>query len=659
MKKFLILILLIFCVTVGIDAATTTYVFTSATWKSKVGTVVTDAKTDGWVCNKEATDYNEGRTDAKGALYSRGVGVKTGTTGAGCTSVITFNKVRKVIVNFCQNASKGKGSINISVGGNTKSITVTKPEVSGEGVYNRDAELVFGEESGQVTMSVDCTENGIYINTITIKADNGSPNNPSVTGRVFKLVTDATQLKDGDEVFFGVAKPDVNYVMGIWDESFSKNNIAAVKARYDEDRQVVTAGEEYSYMVERHGDSIAFLDIYNWYLVASGGNPNRGANNYLTVWDKYRSENYGNYGLWNVQISADGKAVVKSYGKSRSNLIQFNPNASNSKPIFACYAEAQYTPVAIYRRQDSVDITKPLIQCNFVNFGTRVLTEGKMEDSKKLTVQALNLKEDITASLKDGTVFKLDKTMLDRDGDDVTITYEVDATGDYMDSLILRSGETVMTVAVLLHVDKTVSIADARKMHDLTMCWLNDVTVTKKYDMHIFAKDETGAILLYDAGNMYGQGIKKGDVLTGVTGYTKNYYGNPEVCLSGQFEVTGQSDVVPEIVEKFDSTDVCRFVRMEDINISTIRLYDLFKYMGGQTYPDNVNYNVEGIVYYYDEPVLCPTLIEVATGVTPVIDNGQLTIDNSVYNLQGQRLNDADTNYRGIIIRGGKKYLMK
>ncbi|MDO4819904.1 MAG: hypothetical protein Q3994_05985 [Prevotella sp.] len=658
MKKTISLLLISFYITVCVNANTTTYVFTSTTWKSKVGTIVTDAKTDGWICNKEATDYNEGRTDAQGALYSRGVGVKTGTTGAGCTSVITFSKVRKVIVNYCQNSSKGKGQINISVGDKTESIIVSRPASSGEGVYNRDTELTFAEESGQVTLSVDCTENGIYINTVTIKADNGSPYNPSVAGSVFKLVTDASQLQDGDEVFFGVAKDKTDYVMGIWDETFSKNNIAAIKASYDDDRQVVTAGDEYSYMVERHGDSIAFLDIYNWYLVASGGNPNHGSNNYLTVWDKYHSENFGDYGLWDVQVSADGKAMVKSYGTSRSNLIQFNPNGSNSRPIFACYAEAQYTPIAIYRRQSDIDITKPMIQCNFVNFGSQLLREDKVEDSKRLTVQAINLKEDITASLKYGTVFGLDKTLLDRDGDNLTISCSASEMGDYMDSLILKSGETMKAVAVLLHVDKTISIANARELKNLTTCWLNDVTVTKKYNQHIFAKDATGCILLYDAGNMYGQGIKKGDVLTGVSGYVKNYYGNPEVCLNSQFEVTGQTDVMPDIIERLDSADVCRFVRLENQKLTTISLYDLFNYIGEQRYPDNTNYNVEGIVYYYDKPVLCPTLIETATGIT---DN-MLRCDNenmSVYQVNGQRVAVNNLRKRGVYIYNGKKVVVQ
>ena len=115
-KGLAIIILALLCNT--LLGGVTTYTFTSKDWKSKVDATVCDGKSDGWICDKEAYDYSQGYTDAAGRIYSRGVSVKTGTSGAGATSVVSFENVQMIDINFCQNASKGKGSIFVQVGEN-------------------------------------------------------------------------------------------------------------------------------------------------------------------------------------------------------------------------------------------------------------------------------------------------------------------------------------------------------------------------------------------------------------------------------------------------------------------------------------------------------------------------------------------------------------
>ena len=351
MNKKLFSILVSLLATINMWAITTTYTFVGTDWKSRIGTVTLDGKTDGWKANMPATDYNAGYTDADGRLYSCGVGVKTGTTGAGATSVLSFTNITSITVNFCQNTSKGKGQINMKVGdGTAQSFTISKPE-KGQGQYNRDTTFVFDGETGNVTFSVDCTENGIYINTITINADNGSIHNPDVSDDVMWVVTDPSELQTGDLVMFGVSDPNVNLVMGYFNEEKSKNNIRAEKATYSKDRTMVNRSSIlYEYMVERVGDKVAFSDASGWYLVANGGNPNKGNNNYLTVWDKYTSDSYGDYGLWNISIDDNWAATIKSAGVSRSNTIMYNPNKTAGTDIFACYADtASYTLPVIYK----------------------------------------------------------------------------------------------------------------------------------------------------------------------------------------------------------------------------------------------------------------------------------------------------------------------
>ena len=639
MKRFSLLLSFFVAIALFAFSTSTTYTFTSLKWASSVGTVRTDGTTDGWTSDKDASDYSTGRYDANNRLYSQGVAVKTGTSGAGCTSVISFNNVRKIIVNFCQNASKGKGTINISVGDNTPfTYTVTRPTTSGQGVYNRDVEFEIPEQSGKVKLSVDCTENGIYINTITIKADNGSPNNPSVSTSVFRIVTDPSTLQTGDRIIFGVAQEGINYMMGLYDEANSRNNIFAETAVYGTDRQTIRSRSEYIYNVERYEDGrLAFTDALGWYLVASGGNPNSGNNNYLTVWDDYTSDAYGDYGLWNVTITPAGAATVESTGRSRSKYIQYNPAGYSGHPIFACYSSTDYAPVAIYREQEEVADDTPLITANFVNFGTQLLDDATVSGSKTITVEAMNLTESITATLENGGVFSLSTNQIEADGGELTVSYLASAAGQYSDVLTLRSGNTECSVNVILNVDSRRTVAEARTLPDLTACYLNPVAVTKKYDRYIFVRDNTGALLLYDNGNVYGQGLTNGNVLTGVGGYMKDYYGNPELRLSQGFTTTTGDAQLPILHRgtSFTTDDICQYVRLENILITDIEIHDLFKYLNTSAPLDySQRYDVEGIVYYYEGYCICPTLIEISNGETPLLGdmdgNGLIEVNDVV-----------------------------
>ena len=93
MKRFTIFFFSLLMLPAYLLAGVTIYTFTSATWGSKVGATVCDGTTDGWTCDQAGSEYATGRLDAQGRLYSQGVGVKTGTTGAGCTSDLEFEQV--------------------------------------------------------------------------------------------------------------------------------------------------------------------------------------------------------------------------------------------------------------------------------------------------------------------------------------------------------------------------------------------------------------------------------------------------------------------------------------------------------------------------------------------------------------------------------------
>lgn len=653
------------CLNAPLWAGVTTYTFTSVKWASKVDATVCDGVTDGWKCDKEASEYSAGRLDAEKRLYSCGVSVKTGTTGAGATSVVAFEDVRRITVNFCQNSGKGKGTIFFQVGDNEpQSIVVNKPAKSGEGVYNRDSIVLFDTpQSGKIKFWVNCTENGIYINTISIRSSSGGSS--PFTMDTYQLVTDVEQLQDSDQVIFGVYKEGVNYIMGYYDEWESVNNIHAIKGRYSADRSMVEPDESAIYtlrMADLNGHSCyIFQDELRYeeaYLVASGGQ----TKNRLAVWNDVVSEkSYGNYGFWDIRIENGGEAVITNLGNSLAKIIQYN--ASNSPTLFACYADRSQTPVCLYRRVEATgDI--PAIIAPFINFGTTIERSG----TRTIAINANRLSADISVSLTHGEVFSLSANTLDRDGDNLTVSYTDVEPGHYVDTITFVSGEVRTQVAVLLNVQQVVSIAQAVTSEDHTIVYLNDVVVTKKYDNYIYVRDETGSMLLFDRGDgitgkRYGQGLKSGDPLSGVTGRYINYYGVPEISPSEQFTIGTNTEIEPEQAPQIiDSTDVCRYLVLDNTVVNgwsdltyNGRTYALSNKFNLSSYIKNVPTRTTVIVSYDYDVV---TLYIVAQEAQPIPDeiedicikqtqqnrvilhNGLLYVktENGLYTLTGERL---------------------
>ena len=557
---------LLFLFPLSVAAGVTTYTFTSKTWASKVGATVCDGITDGWKCDQEAYEYSAGRTAADGRLYSCGVGVKTSTTGAGATSVQTFQGVRRVTINFCQNSSKGKGTIHVQVGENDpQSIVVNRPAVSGEGVYNRDSIVLFeAPQDGAIKFWVDCTENGIYINSISIRSASGGSS--VFTMDTYQLVTDVTQLQDSDQVIFGVYQEGVNYIMGYYDEFESVNNIHAIKGRYTADRMQVDADDRAVYtlrIADLNGEiAYIFQDELRYeeaYLVASGGQ----TKNRLALWTDVVSEkSYGNYGYWDIEIENGGEAVITNLGTSRSKIIQYN--AQNNPTLFACYAERSQTPVCLYRRVEAMGDVAAII-APMVNFGITTETFG----AKTIEINANLLSEDIQVTHTNTQFFSLSSELLDRDGDVLTITYNVTQAGHYTDTLLFTSGDVQTTALVLLHVENRKTVREAVESVDHAVVYLKDVVVTKKYDNYIYVRDTTGSMLLFDRGDgvtgkRYGANLKAGDPLFGVVGRFINYFGVPEISPTEQFRVGTNSEVLPEQAGvSIDSADVCRYMVLD------------------------------------------------------------------------------------------------
>lgn len=484
-------IFILFALVLSFPAFSTTYTFTSLKWASKMDAIITDGVTDGFVCDVPAYEYTTGRFDAQDRLYSQGVSVKTSTSGAGATSVREFTDVTSLTFSFCQNSSKGRGVIYAQVGAAPyDSIIINKPAVSGSGVYVRDSILSFPTAlSGKIKFWIKCTENAIYINSLTIHASNGGPADCHL---VYRMVTDASQLQDSDQIIIGVADAGTSYIMGAFDEEVSQNNIHAIRGSYSSDRLTVAPNDNAIYTLRMgqtsKGQSAWYIQdelrYTEAYLVASGGQ----TKNRLALWTHlYDEKTYGDYGYWSIEVAADGEATIMNLGKSAGKYLLYN--AQNSPTLFGCYPQISQTAVCIYRQlqswDDTLTMTRPTPKAEPVPMNINQITD----------------------------------------------------------------------------------------LPDYTMVALNDVVVTKKYDTYIFVRDTTGSLLIYDngdgTGGRYGSDLENGHVLSGVKGRYTNYFGVPELLPMTAWTVAAQKQPAePEVVTAIDSSDVCRYVRIENAEVN-------------------------------------------------------------------------------------------
>ena len=123
--------------------------------------------------NGTKANWTSGK-DGNAFTANQGVQITNGVTGANATSPIEFSDVTNVVVKYCTNTKKGQGTIHIQVGDNsTMDFTVTKP--SSGGTTLKDAKFQPSEpQSGNVKISVNCTENSIYIYSVTVTYSEGA-----------------------------------------------------------------------------------------------------------------------------------------------------------------------------------------------------------------------------------------------------------------------------------------------------------------------------------------------------------------------------------------------------------------------------------------------------------------------------------------------------
>ncbi len=149
-----------------------------------------------------------------------------------------------------------------------------------------------------------------------------------------ELVTDVTALSVGDEVI--VVANDVGYALGTNQKSNNRQAAAVSKngtsVEFYETVQVLTLEQG---TIE---GTFAF-NTGSGYLYAAASDKN-----YLRT-ESAKSDNSS----WTIEIDANGTASVVAQGANTRNVLQYNPNAQNNAPLFACYKSASQGAVCLYK----------------------------------------------------------------------------------------------------------------------------------------------------------------------------------------------------------------------------------------------------------------------------------------------------------------------
>lgn len=215
---------------------------------------------------------------------------------------------------------------------------------------------------------------------------------PQVPGAWTK-VTDVSELADGDEIV--ITDEDAAYAIST---TQNNNNRSAVAVTASADGNTIEINDDVQIItLEASGDNWKFNVGDDAYLYASSGSSNQ--------LKTASASTAGNNGVWAVTASS---AVAQ--GNYTRNCMQYNSQST----LFACYASASQTDIAIYRRAAGRDAQEYTITIVDHTLGT-VTTDPADKAYERDTVT-------ITPIPTDDSYAMASVTVLDEDDNEITVT---------------------------------------------------------------------------------------------------------------------------------------------------------------------------------------------------------------------------------------------
>ena len=234
-----------------------------------------------------------------------------------------------------------------------------------------DAGVINYLSAGNTTITATVTGDGTTIcegpvsvqQEITVTAPAGGDGSDGECS--WTLVADASTLKVDDEIIIA-ASGDNNYALSTNQKSSNRGGTPITK----NGNTLTAPSADVQILTLKAGSTSGTFAFYT------------GASGYL-----YAASSSGNqlktkstldvHGSWTISIT-DGVASIAAKGSSNRNVMQYNYN--NGSPLFACYASASQTSLAIYKKicsddggddpepvktLTSIEITTPATQTTF------------------------------------------------------------------------------------------------------------------------------------------------------------------------------------------------------------------------------------------------------------------------------------------------------
>ena len=276
----------------------------------------------------------------------------------------------------------------------------------------------------------------------------------------YNAVKDLSCLTDGAKVFFGTSKEGEDYIMGIYNETTSKNNIKGVSATYGENRHTVTAELAYAYTVQRDGDYIIFVDADGNYLRPISDSKLRS------------STTLDNQAKWAINSINQDDATVEVKNAGFTSRYIYN-NCQGTNEIFNIYSgyDASYLAKTILYASTAPEWTDR-VPDSWMTASDTVLDWGQYEpdttyasdeswkdwgDVRRFTLSFNDLTEDITVTLTGDTAFYCGTEVIRTTAKqpvELSVYWETDEVGVYTGELRLSTAtEGVEDIVIQLRAE--------------------------------------------------------------------------------------------------------------------------------------------------------------------------------------------------------------
>ena len=276
----------------------------------------------------------------------------------------------------------------------------------------------------------------------------------------YNAVKDLAYLTDGAKVFFGTSKEGEDYIMGIYNEATSKNNIKGVAATYGENRHTVTAEQAYAYTVKRDGDYIIFIDADGNYLRPISDSKLRS------------SDILDNQSKWTISSFNQDDATVEVKNAYFTSRYIYN-NCQGTNDLFNIYQgyDASYLAKTILYSNTAPEWEDRVLD-SWMTASDTLLDWGQYEpdttyasdptwkdwgDVRRFTLSFNDLTDDITVTLTGDTAFYCGTEVIratSKQPIELSVYWETDEVGVYTGELRLSTAtEGVGDIVIQLRAE--------------------------------------------------------------------------------------------------------------------------------------------------------------------------------------------------------------